>query len=412
MTATERREPPCNRTWKYWFTVPIYPFGQRRTLRRELIPGEVWAFEQVQGILYVVTPIRMTVVRLAGSNRAARSAGERSAGGLLVYAPVAPTEECLQLLRELEDQYGAVQYIILPTVSGLEHKVFVGPFARCFPQAVVYVAPHQWSFPLNLPLSWLGLPGNRTHRLPENSQIVPFADEVEYALLGPIDLGPGAFEEVAMFHRRSRTLLVTDAVVSVPEQPPEIIAVEAEALLFHARDHALDVVVDTPANRLKGWQRIALFSFYFRPSATDIAGLVTAFQAATQAPDRSRRNYFGLFPFQWRSDWRQSFDALRGEGRLFVAPILQRLIMNRDPQGVIDWADRVAQWGFDQIVPCHLAAPVVASPPDFRAAFAFLEKQPLRSEAFPLPEADFQLLRELEDGLNRARITPPAREKV
>ncbi len=414
MTATERREPPLKRTWKYWFTVPIYPFGQRRTLRRELIPGEVWAFEQVQGILYVVTPIRMTVVRLAGSNRetGGLATGGLATGGLLVYAPVAPTEECLALLRELEDQYGAVQYIILPTVSGLEHKVFVGPFARCFPQAMVYVAPHQWSFPLNLPLSWLGLPGNRTHRLPENTQIVPFADEVDYALLGPIDLGLGPFEEVAMFHRRSRTLLVTDTVVSVPEQPPEIIAAEAGALLFHARDHALDVVVDTPTNRLKGWQRIALFSFYFRPSAADIAGLVAVFQAAAQAPDRSRRNYFGLFPFQWRSDWRQSFEALRGEGRLFVAPILQRLIMNRDPQQVIDWADRVAQWGFEQIVPCHLAAPVVASPQDFRAAFAFLEKQPLQAGDFPLPEADFQLLRELEDGLNRARITPPAREKV
>jgi len=56
--------------------------------------------------------------------------------------------------QELVAEHGDVSYIILPTVSGLEHKVFVGPF-RCFPHALVFVAPNQWSFPLNLPLSWL-----------------------------------------------------------------------------------------------------------------------------------------------------------------------------------------------------------------------------------------------------------------
>ncbi|HIK40838.1 DUF4336 domain-containing protein, partial [Thermoleptolyngbya sp. M55_K2018_002] len=140
--------------WPFWPLVPLYPYGNRRTLRTEIVKDTVWTFDQVQGIFYVVVPIRMTVVRLA-------------AGGLLVYAPIAPTGECVRLLRELEVQHGAVQYIILPTVSGLEHKVFVGPFARQFRTAQVFVAPHQWSFPLNLPLSWLGLPLGRTQPLPE-----------------------------------------------------------------------------------------------------------------------------------------------------------------------------------------------------------------------------------------------------
>ncbi len=385
--------------WPFWFTVPIYPFSHRRTICRELIKDTIWSFEQLQGILYVVTPIRMTIVRL-------------SAGGLLVYAPIAPTQECLRLVNELVIQHGDIKYIILPTASGLEHKIFAGPFARQFPTAQVFVAPSQWSFPLNLPLAWLGFPLGRTRTLPQKSSDAPFGDEFDYAMLGPIRLGLGTFEEIAMWHRASRSLLVTDSVVTVPEQPPAIIADETRALLFHARDHVNDVVADTPENRLKGWQRVALFSFYFRPSAAGIIELGDALKQAKSAPDRSRQNYFGLYPFQWRSDWKQSFDALRGEGRLFVAPILQRLILNRNPQVVIDWADQLATWDFAQIIPCHMDAPIVATPQEFRAAFSFLEKHPQQIMPYPLPAADLELLGELEVGLDRTRITPPAQEKV
>lgn len=139
-------------SWPFWLAVPLYPYGKRRTLRHEVIKDTIWTFDQLQGILYTVVPIRMTVVKL-------------EAGGLLVYAPVAPTTECIRLVKELEAKHGDVKYIILPTASGLEHKVFVGPFARRFPNAQVFVAPNQWSFPLNLPLSWLGFPSRRTRVL-------------------------------------------------------------------------------------------------------------------------------------------------------------------------------------------------------------------------------------------------------
>ena len=49
--------------WKFWWTLPIYPFGQRRTLKTTVVENHVWTFEQLQGVFYVVTPIRMTVVR-------------------------------------------------------------------------------------------------------------------------------------------------------------------------------------------------------------------------------------------------------------------------------------------------------------------------------------------------------------
>lgn len=54
----------------------------------------------------MIVNIRMTVVRLRD-------------GSLFVHAPVAPTEECLRLLRELD---APVKYIVLPT-SAVEHKV-------------------------------------------------------------------------------------------------------------------------------------------------------------------------------------------------------------------------------------------------------------------------------------------------
>ncbi|MFN7515828.1 MAG: DUF4336 domain-containing protein [Dolichospermum sp.] len=390
-------------SWRFWPVVPIYPYGQRRTIRKEVIKDTIWTFDQLQGIFYVVVPIRMTVIKL-------------KKGGLLVYAPVAPTGECTRLLNELVTKHGDIKYIILPTISGIEHKVFVGPFARRFPNAQIFVAPGQWSFPLNLPLSWLGLPGKRTRILPENSQEAPFAEDFDYAILGPIDLGLGKFAEVAFFHKRSHTLLVTDTIVSVPAEPPAIVQLDPYPLLYHAKDQAFDMVLDTPANRLKGWQRVTLFALYFSPSTLKVPTWNQIWRDAQKAPERSKKAYFGFFPFQWQENWQDSFDILRGNGRIFVAPILQSLILNRAPQETINWADHVAKWDFQWLIPCHFDAPIKAEPQQFRQAFGFLETQPLggvvSSNSYLLPEDDFKLLRDIDAGLNKLGILPPAREKI
>ena len=387
--------------WPFWPLLPLYPYGNRRTLCTEVVKNTIWTFDQIQGVLYVTVPIRMTVVKL-------------DTGGLFVYAPVAPTPECIRLMRELEAQHGKVRYIILPTASGLEHKVFVGPFARKFPKAQVYVAPNQWSFPIQLPLSWLGFPLGRTHILPEDCTQTPFCNEFDYAVLGPITLGLGSFEEVAFFHRRSRTLLVTDAILAIPEIPPDIVQLTPYPLLFHARDHVYDQVDDTWEIRCKGWQRIALFAFYFRPSAAETIPLVKASRDAFNAPNRSKASYFGLFPFKWRSGWKLSFDALRGNGRLLVAPILQTLILNRDPKTTLDWVYRVACWDFKRIIPCHFDAPIEADGHQFRQAFNFLEgtngtTTPPQQLPSSLVDDDLELLRELDATLTRRGITPPSK---
>ena len=385
-------------SWNFWPLVPIYPYGRRRTIRHEVVKDTIWTFEQLQGIFYVVVPIRMTVVKLG-------------TGGLLVYAPVAPTLECLKLVNELVVEHGEVKYIILPTISGLEHKVFVAPFARKFPQAQVFVAPNQWSFPLNLPLSWLGLPARRTKILPEDSSQTPFAQEFDYATLGPIDLKLGWFEEVVFYHKQSRSLLVTDSLVSIPEEPPEIVQLEPYPLLFHARDSAIEPIEDTPANRRKGWQRICLFAMYFRSSVLDVPKWGNVFFNAFKASDRSAKAYFGLFPFQWQENWQQCFSALRQDGRILVAPILQTLILNREPKETLNWVDRVASWNFQRIIPCHMDSPITAQSLQFCQAFSFLQRHSL-SSFYALPEEDFQVLREIDRGLSKSRIIPPPKDKV
>ncbi len=375
-------------SWPFWPVVPLYPYGKRRTIRREVIQDTLWTFDQQQGIFYVVVPIRMTVVRL-------------EAGGLLVYSPVAPTGECVQLVQELEMAHGPVRYIILPTVSGVEHKVFVGPFARQFSQAEVFVAPNQWSFPVDLPLSWLGFPRGRTHLLPVDSKDAPFRQDFDYALLGPIRLGLGSFEEAAFFHRQSGTLLVTDTLLAIPETPPNIVQLDPYPLLFHARDRASDPIVDTPENRLKGWRRIVLFAFYFRPRVLEVPGLGEVLRGSFEASDRSKKGYFGLYPFRWRPEWPRSFEAIYRGGRLFVAPILQLLILNRNPGEVRRWVDRITGWEIQRIVPAHLAPSVAATAADVRQAFAFVER------GSDLPEGDLETIEELNEDFTRLGVIPP-----
>ena len=388
------------RAWPLWPVVPIYPYGQRQTMRREIIPGQLWTFEQVQGIFYVVVPIRMTVIKL-------------SAGGLFVFSPVAPTRECLALMRELEAEHGPVKYVVLPTVTGVEHKYFAGPFAQKFKQAQVYVAPNQWSFPLDLPMSWLGFPAKRTQVLPAEASQTPFYDEFDYATVGPIDLSIKPYTEVAFLHRETRSLLAVDTIVSIPVEPPEIVAQYPFALMFHARDRATDPLTDTPDNRRKAWARIALFSFYFQPDCLDVPDTRTALREARQAPDTSRKNYFGLYPFKWQAQWHDAFKTLRQDGRLIVAPILQTLIFNRGPKQVLAWADTIAQWDFEQVIPCHFSAPVAATPTEFRRAFNFLEKpNPSSWSGFEhdVPMADLETLGQINSRLV-GNLIPPAKPK-
>ena len=161
--------------WPLWPALPVAPYSRRKTIRVDCGRG-VWTFDQMIGIYYVQVPIRMTVVKMRR--------------GLFVYAPVAPTEECLALLQELIDAHGPVRYIVLPSVA-VEHKVLAGPFAKQFPEAAFYVCDQQYSFPVPLPDAFLGFPA-WTRRLPRSSKGLDLWDgDFDHEVL-TVEPGPGS----------------------------------------------------------------------------------------------------------------------------------------------------------------------------------------------------------------------------
>lgn len=258
MAASVPAPSVADQAWNLWLALPIFPFRTRKTIREEVVPGQVWTFDQLQGTLYVHVPVRMTVVKYVD-----RETGENA---LLAYCPVAPTRECIRMVRELEKEHGPVRHIVLPTL-GVEHKVFAGPFARAIGRkAQLWVLPGQYSFPINLPLSWLGFAGARTRKLPESSAGLPWEGQLEHALLGTFRSRDGAFGEAAFIHKPSKTLLVVDTIVCVRSQHPPIMQYDVDAMLFHARDTGAEVVSDSPAVRKRGWERIALFALFFNPA--------------------------------------------------------------------------------------------------------------------------------------------------
>lgn len=331
------------------FPFPLSPLFQRQTLRYEVEGGRIWMFEQEQGLGFsnVTTNIRMTIIRL-------------QSGGLWVHAPIAPTAECISLIEEL----GApVEHIILPTFA-YEHKVYVGPFSRCFPKAKVWVAPAQWSWPLNLPTQLFGIfPAGI---LEDNDKSTPWADEIEQKVLQSPEVGIGPYVEVSFFHRPSRTLLVTDAVIRVPRKPPAVVRKEAflqaaknglaVQLLSKGKVVSKEPVEDTPATRQKGWQRMVLQILFFGPS-----NLLEPEETFRQISER-----------------------------LIVSPVIKTLVFNKVPDQVKVWTDSMAsEWNFRQIIPAHFAAPIKAGPNDLRATFSFLDD--LVSEP-PPKEGIFQVL--------------------
>ena len=107
-----------------------------------------------------------------------------------------------------------------------------GPFCRAFPEARAWVAPQQWSWPINLPVQFFGIfpEGRLTEEAadPSSEAAVPWLREIDHKPFAS-SVGIGPYSEVAFYHKKSRTLLVTDAVVQVPRTAP--LVVEEEALL-------------------------------------------------------------------------------------------------------------------------------------------------------------------------------------
>eukprot|EP00929_Paragymnodinium_shiwhaense_P046073 TRINITY_DN23485_c0_g1_i1.p1 TRINITY_DN23485_c0_g1~~TRINITY_DN23485_c0_g1_i1.p1 ORF type:complete len:449 (-),score=73.05 TRINITY_DN23485_c0_g1_i1:674-2020(-) len=280
-----------------WPLLPLAPYGRRRTQLREVVPGEVWTLDQIFGTFYVYVPIRATVLKVDG--------------GLLVYAPVSLTPECTRLLDGLVKAHGPVRWIVLPS-KAVEHKVPTGGFAKHFPDAKLFVIPGQFSVPVDVPLSLIGFP---SYEIIDANKLdaLPWAADCESALLNLPTFG-----ELALFHRRSKTLVLTDTLVSIPKDPPELLVQDEQyrkALLYHARDDGA-ALEDSEEARRRGWERISLFATFFNPGAL--------LNGEVAVPETG-----GKRPWKWQPGWERSFLRLRDEGRPFVAPIIRELILKQ-----------------------------------------------------------------------------------
>ena len=108
-------------------------------------------------------------------------------------------------------------------------------------------------------------------------------------------------------------------------------------------------------------------------------------------------DFAGIYPWTWVRDDKASFNAI--SGGLLVAPILQKLILNRTPVEVLDFADKVAQWPIERIIPAHLKNNLKFTGKDYRKAFSFLEAGGV-PPGLPKPlEADLKALSDAEESL-------------
>jgi len=407
--------------------LPLAGTGTRRaTVEEVIIPGQIWTHDQIQGVVNVNVPVRQTVIKLS----------EAAGGGLWIHNPVAPTQQALGMVRKLEKEHGPVRHIILASAA-LEHKATFGPFASKFPNATVWIQPGQWSFPVGLPIELLGVTqrGAKLRQLPNSvtGEVEPryryYSDklptpewviDIDYETLGPFKFkSVGAYSETVFFHKPSETLLVTDCVVSVTKDPPPIIQEDPRAMLFHARDRADDVVIDTPETRQKGWRRMVQFGLVFFPSQIDVVPAGEALIEASKVQPSMRplgegAVPFSLYPWAWHDNDadKQNFEQISQNGKLFCPPILTKLILDREPKRTIEFVDRVvARFKFKRVIPCHLNNNVIAGPKEFKEAFDMLTSDPktgLIKPQRPLPE-DLALLQKASDLLTQFGVVDVSR---
>jgi len=265
---------------------------------------------------------------------------------------------------------------VLPSSSGLEHKLPVPAMARAFPEAQLWVTPRQWSFPLPLPLAWLGFPPNRTRVLFD--QGLPHSEELSWTALGPLDLGLGSFMEAACLHRSSGCLLVTDALVSIGDQPPAVFELDPTPLLFHARERGDEPLLDSPERRRIGWWRLALFASYLRPASLEVPPAGTVLSQAMAPGLRSARTHFGLYPFRWPQGWEHEFERLHSQqaAGLQIAPVLERLVFPRCQQALLRWIESLAALeGVRALIGAHFDAPVPCQADSLRALASALRQR-------------------------------------
>jgi len=251
-----------------------------------------------------------------------------------------------------------VKTIILPSASGLEHKIGLPALSRIFKDAEIWLC-RQWSFPINLPLDFLGIPSKRSRVLFEEG--TPHTNSFKWSSLGPLNLGLGRYQEISCFHYSTKTLHVTDAIVGIDSTPPEIFDFDPTPLLFHSRERGDEPLIDSIEQRKKGWKRLVLFSSFLKPGKLNIPSLKEIFKYSFKKDLRNWRSHFGIYPFLWDKDWESSLVEIMGEDnpKIQIAPVLQKLIFPRSKEVLLKWLENIKSFeNMEYLIPAHFAAPI------------------------------------------------------
>lgn len=159
-----------------------------------LLDRDLWAARRPFRLWIGDIGTRMTVVRLAS-------------GDLWLHSPVPlddPTKGAL-------DRLGPVRFVAAPS---LVHHLYVGDYAKAYPDAVLCAAP--------------GLPEKRTdlhfQHVLDDSVEPPWGDEIAMHLFR----GAPRINEVVFFHPATRTLVLTDLAFNVQRGAAN------RARIFHA----------------------------------------------------------------------------------------------------------------------------------------------------------------------------------
>jgi hypothetical protein len=183
-------------------------------------------------------PLRMTVLRLPG-------------GELLLHSPVPYAPGLHRALERL----GRIRHLVAPSVG---HWLFLRDWQAACPDAVTWAVP--------------GLKDRGQVRRSGVRIDAELGDQVPRAWAGEIEsvliAGP-VFREVALFHRSSRTLLLTDLVINL----------EADLLPLPARVLARFLGIVAPDGKAPLYLRLLLR--LNRPATAEAARRLVAF-----APDR------------------------------------------------------------------------------------------------------------------------------
>ncbi|EJK71110.1 hypothetical protein THAOC_07481, partial [Thalassiosira oceanica] len=323
--------------------------------------------------------------------------GSGGRGGLLVYAPVAPTEECMALMAGLVDRHGPVRDIVLPSVA-------VGPFARRYPvsdslrrrRALLVPGPAPRPVPGPAPLDEAAAAEQRGGRR-ERVAIRPRGDRARgpYRQARPGLPLPGrrpppqAVGDGARLRRRLRRHGRATPRADGGGRVRPRAALPRQGLEGRGRG-------GHPENRRKGWRRIVLlFNFFFPGSGRGDLGPGPILEALKTPGYKD--GWGGWRPFSWGDDEARDFETFSAGGKATVLPIIQ-IILSRDPGELRRWIEIVERWDFSRIVPMHLDAPLAVKPKELRSAFRFLAEGETATNRVRFCDEDVEFLRKAEEG--------------